>query len=80
MRLHARLSAYRYDGPHRNWNPRTKRIERDFQHWCWRYVITFDGMTIYRRQEFHTWAAAAKSLAYNYPRIQRILEGESNEH
>lgn len=75
--MKAYVSAYRYDGPHRNWNPRTGRIERDHIHWDWRYKIkTKTGVTILHRQGFHHYENALESLCRQWPRLIFAMKQE----
>lgn len=71
--MRAIITAYQYDGAHRNFDPIRREFRRDHQHWDWRYVITVNEFAIYHRQGFCSWSAACKSLAIAWPRMSYLM-------
>lgn len=68
-----RIESYRYDGPHRNWNPGLHRIDPGHAHFDWRYTIRFHGLMIYRRDGFCSYTRAVASAEQAFPRVMARL-------
>ena len=74
-----KIESYRYDGPHRNWNPRLHKIVDGYEHYCWRYRITVDGLTVYYRSGFCSYDRATASLSRNLPKVLYPLTAKEQE-
>ena len=72
--IRARVSAYRYKGPHSWWDPRLRQLVKGHQHWDWRYVIKVNGLTVAYRQGFCSWQACMDSLGRKFPEVEASLK------
>jgi hypothetical protein len=76
--VRARIEAYQYDGPHRNYDPSRGRVITGHEHWDYRYrIVTAGGLTVYYRQGFCTYDRAVRSLCRNWPKVMAAMEGEA---
>jgi hypothetical protein len=71
--IDAHLYSYRYDGPHRHWNPLKHAIDPGHEHYDWRYVIKVNGLTVVYRQGFCRWERAHASLTRSLKRVNKAL-------
>jgi hypothetical protein len=74
--MKAYITSYLYDGPHRHYRRSTKRFDRQYTHYDWRYKIVHNGLTLYRRQGFCTYAGAIASLQHNWPKVTYAITGQ----
>lgn len=79
LTLKAHITSYLYNGPHRYYQPGTRSFDKTRPHYDWRYRITCNGLTIYTRSGFCTYAAALTSLRKNWPRIEGILRQQQQQ-
>lgn len=67
--IKARISSYRYRGPHSSYNPRAHRVMSGHVHYDWRYVIKVNDLTVVYRQGFCSWDKACASLERHLPDV-----------
>ena len=58
------------------WNPRTHTLQphRPHTHRDWRYRVTVNGLTVYRRQGFCTYERAVASACRSLPKVAYALD------
>jgi hypothetical protein len=68
-----RIESYLYNGWHRHYRHATKTFDRTYVHYCWRYRIVCNGLTVYRRGAFcdyrRCWESAERALI----RVKTVL-------
>jgi hypothetical protein len=75
--VRAVITAYQYNGGHRNYDPRLGRMVTGYEHWDYRYrIVTAGGLTVYYRQGFCTYDRAVRSLCRNWPKVVIALKNE----
>ena len=71
--LKAQLTSYVYNGQHAHLRRATHSFDPTYTHHCWKYKIIYNGLVIYARSAFCTYAAASASLQRNWPRVTARL-------
>ena len=77
MELKAKITSYVYNGQHAHLRRNTRTFDPSYTHHCWKYRITANGLTVYTRSAFCTYAAAAQSLQRNWPKITATLKNDN---